>query len=226
MVPHKIDTYEECRTRMVDLLVREGYASSKPVIDAMKKVPRHLFVPPENVRYAYDDRPLPTREGQTISAPHMVAIMCEKLSLRPGLRVLEIGSGSGYHACVVAEIIGESGHVFSVERIQSLAETARAVIEKCGFSERITIHMGDGSVGLPDKAPFDRIYITASVPEIPRPIIDQLVEGGIALAPVGSLHYQELIRLTNNRGKLSSENFGGCIFVPLIGDFGHTIERD
>jgi protein-L-isoaspartate(D-aspartate) O-methyltransferase len=209
------------RKSLVDALAREGYLTKGEVISAMTKVPRHIFVPRAILGDSYCDCPLGIGDGQTISAPHMVAIMCEKLNLVPGNRVLEIGSGSGYHAAVVAEIIGEKGQIYTVERIPSLAESARESISKCGLSGRVTVIVGDGSKGFPEKAPYDRIYVTASSPSVPKPLVEQLKDGGRMLVPVGSRFYQELIAVTKQNGKIATENHGGCVFVPLLGEHGH-----
>jgi protein-L-isoaspartate(D-aspartate) O-methyltransferase len=216
--------YASRRKHLVESLVRDGCLSKKQVIDAMLRVPRHIFVPPAIVDDAYGDYPMGIGEGQTISAPHMVAIMCEHLDLVPGNRVLEVGSGSGYHAAVVAEIIGERGHVFTVERVALLAEFARQNIEKCRLSGRVDVVTGDGSMGLPEKAPFDRIYVTAASPAVPPPLVEQLGECGILEVPVGGRFYQELIVVRKRLGKLSEENFGGCVFVPLIGEHGQMMQ--
>lgn len=213
--------FAKLRKRLVDGLIREGILTRKEIINAMLKVPRHRFVPETVSTDAYGDFPMGIGDGQTISAPHMVAIMCEKLELAKGQKVLEIGSGSGYHAAVVAEIVGEKGRVYSIERIAPLAEYARMNIEKNGYSGRVEIILGDGSRGLPDKSPFDRIYVTAASPSIPSPLVGQLGDGGVLLVPVGEMYYQELVRVRKSDGKTSQENLGGCIFVPLIGEHGH-----
>ena len=213
--------FAERRRRLAESLMADGYLTKKEVIDAVLKVPRHWFVPARIRENAYGDYPLSIGESQTISAPHMVSIMCERLDLAPGYRVLEIGTGSGYHAAVVAEIIGPAGHVYTVERIARLADSARENIRKCGLAERVTVVVGDGSGGYPENAPYDRIYVTAASPGIPEPLLGQLKEGGKMLVPAGSRHYQELLGVWKKGGRTIQENYGGCVFVPLIGEHGH-----
>jgi len=187
----------------------------------MKRVPREEFIPPEIRDEAYVDTPLPIGEGQTISAPHMVAIMAERLQLKPGLKVLEIGAGSGYHAAVCAEIIAPDGHIFTIERIASLASFAENNLKRTGYNTLVTVIFGDGTKGLPEKAPFDRIFVAAGAPDIPTPLTDQLADRGILLVPVGGRFYQDLIKVERKGQKLDKENLGGCVFVPLIGEYGY-----
>lgn len=187
----------------------------------MKRVPREEFIPPEIRDEAYVDTPLPIGEGQTISAPHMVAIMAERLQLKPGLKVLEIGAGSGYHAAVCAEIIAPDGHMYTIERIASLANFAENNLKRTGYGTLVTVIFGDGTKGLPEKAPFDRIFVAAGAPDIPTPLTDQLADRGILLVPVGGRFYQDLIKVERKGQKLDKENLGGCVFVPLIGEYGY-----
>ena len=209
---------ERQRHEMVERLVAFGYLRSEKVIEAMKKVPRHLFVPEETSDYAYEDRPLPVGEGQTISAPHMVAIMCDALELEKGQKVLEIGAGTGYHACVIAEIVERE--VFTVERIATLAERAKENM-KHAACERVRIIVGDGTEGYEREAPYDRILVTAGAPDVPKPLIDQLKVGGKLLIPIGSRFLQDLILIDKiSEEKIEKRNLGGCAFVPLIGKYG------
>lgn len=208
------------RKRLVDSLVRRDYISKPEVISAMLKVPRHLFVPKEIDSHAYQDYPQQIGCGQTISAPHMVGIMVEKLDLAPGQKVLEVGGGSGYHAAVVAQIVGPEGHVYSVEYIKELAERGEENIKKCGLGDIITIVHGDGSLGLPEHAPYDRIYVTCASPDVPVPLIEQLADKGILLVPSGGRHYQTLIYIQKKRNRIIQKDYGGCIFVPLRGEYG------
>ena len=175
--------YEEQRRRLVELLVEEGALFDEYARQAMLRVPREEFVPEHLRHMAYIDEPLPIGHGQTISAPSMVAIMTSHLKARPGHKVLEIGTGSGYQAAVLAEIVGDEGHVYTVERIPELAEMARRNLERTGYAKRVTVIVGDGSQGYRDKAPYDRIIVTASSPDIPRPLIEQLKPGGILVIP-------------------------------------------
>lgn len=209
------------RDKLVHSLVSRGYITSAAVERAMRRVPREEFLPESLREDAYVDTPLPIGDGQTISAPHMVAIMAEKLDLAPGLKVLEIGAGSGYHAAVCAELVAPEGHVYTIERISSLAEFAEKNLKRTGYSETVTVIFGDGTRGLPEKAPFDRVFVAAGAPDIPRPLTDQLADGGALLVPVGGRYYQDLIRVRRKGNRLEKENLGGCVFVPLIGEYGY-----
>ena len=203
---------------MVERLKSLGYIKSEHVFNAMLKVPRDVFVPEELKSHAYEDRPLPIGMGQTISAPHMVAIMCELLELEKDSKVLEIGSGSGYHACVIAEIVGE-GQVFSVEKIERLSERARENLETAGC-KRAQVITGDGTNGYEKEAPYDRILVTAGAPDIPTSLIEQLKIGGRLVIPIGSMYLQDLILIEKLEDRIERRNLGGCAFVPLIGDHG------
>ena len=216
--------------KLIDSLARQGILRSPKVIDAMRMVPRTKFLSPDSRSYDAVDTPLPIGFGQTISAPHMVSIMNEALQLGAGQKVLEVGAGSGWHAATIAEIIApkegprsEWGHVYTVEIVQGLAETARKNIMNAGYSDRVTIIRGDGSKGCAEKAPFDRVLVTAAAPEVPKPLVDQLKLGGVLLIPVGEVSmFQTLWKLTKKAdGKLKEENLGGVAFVPLTGEYGH-----
>ena len=187
------------------------------VLQAMTRVPREIFVPEEIRSRAYDDTPLPIGQGQTISAPHMVAIMCDILDLQKGMNVLEVGGGSGYHAAVMAEIIGPEGHVYSVERVPELVSRAREALKRAGILN-VTVVEGDGSNGLPEHAPYDRISVAATAPAVPEPLKDQLKVGGKLVIPVG-VGYQELLLVTRKNGFAVEEKMG-VVFVPLIGEHG------
>ena len=199
----------------------EGFAHPR-VISAMSHVPREIFLPEPIQSRAYDDTPLPIGRGQTISAPHMVAIMCTILDLQPGMNVLEVGGGSGYHAAVMGELVSPGGHVYSVERLAELAEAARSNLARAG-SVNVTVIHSDGSLGLPEHAPYDRISVAATAPGIPEPLKQQLKAGGRMVIPVGE-DYQELYLVTRKNG-FSVERKMGVIFVPLIGKEGFR-ERD
>lgn len=190
---------------------------SEPVVSAMSRVKRELFLPEELQSRAYDDTPLPIGLHQTISAPHMVAMMCQILDLQPGMVVLEVGGGSGYHAAVMAEMVGPSGMVYSVERMPQLVAMARRNLEKAGI-ENVTMIEGDGSLGLPEHAPYDRISVAATAPKVPESLKLQLKVGGKMVLPVGR-DYQELYLVTRKNG-FSVEEKMGVIFVPLIGEEG------
>lgn len=211
------DSFENARRLMVeDQIVGRGIRDSR-VLDAMRSVPRELFVPP-NLQYAaYDDGPLPIGEGQTISQPYIVAFMAEALELGPTDRVLEIGTGSGYGAAVLARI---AAHVVTVERFETLARRARDVLAQAGL-DNITVVAGDGSLGAPEHAPYDAIVVTAGGPAVPEALKDQLVAGGRLVMPVGeSRSTQDLIRLRRGDDGFKQEWLAPVRFVPLIGKDG------
>lgn len=187
------------------------------VIEAMEKVPRELFLPEALASRAYDDTPLPIGYGQTISAPHMVAIMCDLLDLREGMQVLEVGGGSGYHAAVMAQLIGPEGRVYSVERIPELRSWAQENLRRAGIKNVILVE-GDGSLGLEKHAPYDRISVAATAPHVPESLKAQLKTGGKMVIPVG-IGYQELLLVTRKDGFVVEEMMG-VAFVPLIGEQG------
>lgn len=206
--------FETKKARLIEEL--RQHAISERVLDAMRCVPRHLFVPENERGNAYADYPLPIGCGQTISAPHMVAIMCDLLDIQDGMKVLEIGAGSGYHAAVMGILAG-SGHVYAVEVIESLALFARDNLEKAGITN-VTVLVEDGSMGLPRFAPYDRISVAAASPDILEPLTDQLKIGGKLIIPVGRF-FQELYLVTKIDG-LKKEAKGGVVFVPLVGKKG------
>lgn len=213
---------KEEREDLISKLSKVGYVKTEAVKNAMLKVPREEFMTPETRNYAYLDRPIPLEHGQTISAPHMVAIICEKLSLEKGMQVLEIGTGFGYNAAVVAEIIGPEGHVYTIERIESLKNVAEQNLERTGYSNNVTVILGDGTRGYMEKSPYDRIYATASAPKIPEPLKEQLKVGGRLLTPIGGdASVQELMCIVRtDENDYSSHNLGGVVFVPMIGEHG------
>ncbi|RLF64556.1 MAG: protein-L-isoaspartate O-methyltransferase [Thermoplasmata archaeon] len=206
------------KERLIRHLMQSGYLTSDSVIDAMMEVPREIFVPESMRKYAYNDTPLEIGYGQTISAPHMVAIMSEALDLKRNSRVLEVGTGTGYHAAVTAKIVRD-GHVYTVERIKELAEKAMANFEKLGI-KNITVIVGDGSLGLPEYSPFDRIYATCAAPAVPPRLVEQLSNGGKMLVPVGG-RICDLILVEKADGKITEKNLGGCSFVPMVGEGGY-----
>lgn len=208
------------RAQMVVALERHGYVRTARVKDAMLKVERHLFIPDGERDYAYQDTPLPIGHGQTISAPHMVAMMAELLLPKPGEKVLEVGAGSGYHAAVIAEMVRPNGKVVTLERIPELVEFARRNVARSGHCDIVTVLEGDGSVGYPPEAPYDCILVAAAAPSVPKPLTDQLAEGGRMAIPVGGGHYQELLVIEKIKGRLRQRDEGGVVFVPLIGEHG------
>ena len=208
--------FEVQRNRLIQEL--RGQNIGESVLSAMMHVPRHLFVPESEQKNAYADYPLPIGLGQTISAPHMVAIMCELLDIQDGMKVLEIGAGSGYHAAIMAILAG-SGHVYAVERLPDLAEFARDNLKKAGINN-VTVIVEDGSLGLPRFAPYDRISVACASPEILDSLTEELTLGGKLIIPVGR-HFQELYLVTRTNG-LKKEAKGGVIFVPLVGKKGFS----
>jgi len=212
--------YKEKRDDLVDSLIRKGYVESDAVEKAMRKVPRHEFVPERVKDRAYIDSPQPIGEGQTISAPHMVAMMVENLDIKKDQKVLEIGGGMGYHAAVIAETVGEEGRVYSVEYVSSLAKSAQKRVKKVGY-HNIKIIRGDGSSGYEKGAPYHRISVACGAPSIPSPLIGQLVTRGKILIPVGNKFFQNLIKATKKKEKeIEKEDLGGVRFVPLKGEYG------
>lgn len=210
------------RDRMVEeQLVARGIRDTR-VLAAMRKVPRHRFLDPLYEGRAYDDHALPIGEGQTISQPYMVALMTELLEIRPEDRVLEIGTGSGYQTAILAELCR---WVYSVERVEPLASAAERLLTELGYAN-VTIHVGDGSQGWKDHAPYDGILVTAGAPGIPHPLVDQLVMGGRLVIPVGDRTAQVLYRVVKEPGGIRRETTTGCVFVPLIGAEGWRIERE
>jgi protein-L-isoaspartate(D-aspartate) O-methyltransferase len=209
---------DEKRKRMVERLKDELGISDK-VAEAMMKVPRHVFVPYPYEKEAYVDTPLPIGKGQTISAPHMVAIMCDLLDLQEGDKVLEVGAGSGYHAAVVAEIVGKKGKVIAIERFPELAERARQNLEYLGY-DNVIIVVGDGSKGYEPEAPYDKIYVTASAPDIPKPLIEQLKPGGKMVIPIGRYEQYLYVVEKDKEGKIHRRVWGPVRFVPLVGEYG------
>ncbi len=210
--------FEYLRRLLVEGL--EGTVTDEKVLKAMLRVPRHKFVPEYEQRAAYTDRPLEIGCGQTISAPHMVAIMCEILELSEGHKVLEVGAGSGYNAAVMAELVGKSGHIYSVERVEPLANFARKNLEKTGY-DNVTVLLENGSMGYPHYAPYDRITVTCAAPYIPEPLLEQLKPGGIMVIPVGDNYSQELFRVKKDfKGNTYKKRKNWVVFVPLIGKHG------
>jgi protein-L-isoaspartate(D-aspartate) O-methyltransferase len=212
--------FPKARLKMVEeQLTSRGIKDSR-LIEAMKKIPRHLFVEEALQSQAYTDHPLPIGEKQTISQPYMVALMTEALLLTGKERVLEIGTGSGYQTAILAEM---SEKVFSIERIRPLAIRARKLLYDLGYFN-VEIKIFDGTFGWMEESPFDAILVTAGSPDIPQPLIDQLAPGGRLVIPVGDAFVQELFRVTKTEGEVKKEDLGGCRFVKLIGKYGWKTE--
>ncbi len=205
------------RRRLVRTQLESRGVVSPAVLDAMASVPRHRFVAADLSDQAYQDKPLPIGHGQTISQPYMVAAMAEAADIGPGDRVLEIGTGSGYGAAVLAEL---ADAVWTVERHRSLAREAADRLSKLGYGNVSVVH-GDGSLGWPDEAPYDAIVVTAAGPAVPDALRDQMVDGGRLVMPVGGRYGdQRLVRIVRSGDRYESEDLGGVRFVPLIGEQG------
>jgi protein-L-isoaspartate(D-aspartate) O-methyltransferase len=214
-----MERFKRQRTKMVDSQIRSRGVKDVRVLKAMEKIPRHLFVDEGLIEQAYNDNPLPIGERQTISQPYMVALMTEALELQRNEKVLELGTGSGYQTAILAEL---AERVFTIERIASLANRARKVLESLGYFN-VVIRVGDGTYGWREEAPFDGILVSAGSPDIPRPLVEQLTVGGRLVIPVGSRFTQTLYRVTRlseNVEDVKKEDLGGCRFVNLIGEHG------
>jgi protein-L-isoaspartate(D-aspartate) O-methyltransferase len=208
--------YELSRKQMVDQQIIRRGVSDPGVLAAMQKVPRHLFVQ-EALQYrAYDDNPLPIGEAQTISQPYIVALMSQNLNIKGGEKVLEIGTGSGYQAAVLAEM---GAKVFTIERVEKLYHNSRKLLEELKYHD-IAVKLGDGTIGWAEHAPYDRIIVTAGAPEVPKAYWDQLAEGGRIAIPVGDVHVQSLVLVDKVEGQQVKSEVCGCVFVPLIGKYG------
>ncbi len=208
--------YTRAREKMAIEQIIDRGTKDRRVIEAMLKVPRHLFVPEALRGQAYGDSALPIGDGQTISQPYMVAYLSEALGLGGGEKVLEIGTGSGYQAAVLACL---AERVFSTERIRSLLERARKVLDQIHCHNVVT-QLSDGTYGWPEEAPFDAILVTAGAPSIPQPLMGQLKEGGSMVIPIGDRNDQRLIRIRREAKGFSEEDLIECNFVALVGDYG------
>jgi protein-L-isoaspartate(D-aspartate) O-methyltransferase len=204
----------EDREMLISKLTGEGHLRSENIIEAFRRVPREMFVPEGDTDSAYGDYPLQIGCGQTISAPHMVAIMTELLKPRKTDMVLEIGAGSGYQAAILSQLVQ---NVYTVELEPELAQNAVANIQKAGCSN-VSIFVGDGCQGYPAFAPFDKIIVTCAAPEILQTWKDQVKERGLIIAPVGGFYHQDLVLLKRTKDGFEEERHGGCIFVPLRGE--------
>jgi protein-L-isoaspartate(D-aspartate) O-methyltransferase len=211
------DFYQAARQQMVKEDIEGRGIDDERVVQAMLKVKRHLFVPEDYRHLAYADRPLPIGEGQTISQPYIVALMTYHLHLQPEEKVLEIGTGSGYQAAVLAELVKE---VYSVEIIEELATTAQKRLQELGY-HNVLVKCGDGFYGWEEHAPYDAIIITCAAPTIPERLVEQLREGGRMILPLGDKpFYQSLTVLTNRGGTLEEQRITGVVFVPMTGAIG------
>ena len=206
--------FAEARNKMVEEQIQGRDITDPEVLSAMAKVPRHCFVPPEYLSEAYADHPLPIGYGQTISQPYVVALMTQHLAIRPGDTVLEIGTGSGYQAAILAELTDQ---VYTIEIIEPLGQQAAATLKKLGYNVHGKI--GDGYYGWEENAPFDAIIVTCAPDHVPQPLLKQLKDGGRMVIPVGPPgYYQTLWLIERNGEQFQSTNLGGVVFVPLVGE--------
>ena len=198
---------------MVDRQIRARGVRDERVLEALRRVPRHEFVPAAQVPNAYEDSPLPIGEGQTISQPYIVGYMTEQLQVTPESRVLEIGTGSGYQAAVLAELVKD---VYTIEIVAALAQRAKETLERRGY-KNVHVRAGDGYRGWPEEAPFDRIIVTAAPDHIPQPLVDQLAVGGRMIIPVGD-YYQQMTIITKTEKGVVQQRTIDVIFVPMTGE--------
>lgn len=219
--------FEEKRKILVESLKDREILTKENVIRAMLSVPRHKFVPKDAESSAYMDSPLSIGLGQTISAPHMNAMMCEYLELEEGDKVLEIGTGSGYHAALCAELVApenskDPGHVYTIERHKALAESAKNSLKETGYEKKVTVIHGDGTLGYPKESPYNKILVTAASPtKIPVPLRNQLIDGGILCIPAGSKSFSQNLYVIKKHGEnFDTTKITGVRFVPLIGKYG------
>ncbi len=217
----EFDLYVALREKMVRKQIVARGIKNQQVIDAFRKVPRHKFLDGKLLNEAYNDHPLPLTRGQTISQPYIVALMTELLEVYDNGKVLEIGTGSGYQTAILAEL---ADRVHSVERLPELSQAAGQILQELGY-KNIQLHVGDGSKGWQEQAPYDRIIVTASAPNIPQPLLDQLKENGKIVIPLGSNFGQDLVVGEKHKGELKIFNYGKVVFVPLIGAFGWNDEK-
>ena len=208
--------WEEQQDQMVKRQLVSRGINDERVLEAMRTVPRHLFVPEKLRESAYHDGPLSIGEGQTISQPYMVALMTECLDLKGGEKVLEIGTGSGYQTAILAEL---AEHVYTIERVPILLEKAQQVLTHLGYTT-IKFKGGDGTYGWCEESPFDGIIVTAAAPDISQVLVEQLNDGGVLVIPVGSRYSQSLYKVTKKGDKIEKEERTLCVFVPLIGKYG------
>ena len=208
--------YEKERELMLESHLARRGIKDKRVLDAMRQVPRHLFIPKDMRDLAYCDGPLPIGQGQTISQPYIVALMTELLELTGQEKVLELGTGSGYQAAILSRLVSQ---VYSVERHAALAEQAEKVLAQLGY-DNVVISVGDGTLGWPEHSPYEAIIVTAAAPDIPQPLMEQLADGGRLVAPVGSRWSQVLAKVKRQGETLAREHLTAVAFVPLVGKYG------
>ena len=216
MTPRDNSEFLKERLAMVERQIEARGVKNLRVLGAMRTIPRHLFVPGPYATSSYEDRPLPIGDGQTISQPYIVAVMTELLDVRSHDRILEIGAGSGYQAAILSELASD---VITIERLPNVASLARTNLEKLGI-RNVEVVVADGTLGFPEKGPYNGILITAATPEVPTPLLDQLAEGGRLVAPAGGRVVQELVKIVRRGTAFETTYHGGVCFVPLIGRYG------
>jgi protein-L-isoaspartate(D-aspartate) O-methyltransferase len=213
---HDKPSLEEARQQMVERQLAQRGITDERVLQVMREVPRHRFVPEDLWDMAYRDTPLPIGHGQTISQPYIVAYMTQMLHLDPDDRVLEVGTGSGYQVAILSRLAKQ---VYTIERVEELAWHAEQVLQELGY-DNVLVRVGDGGYGWPEAAPFDAIIVTAAAPEVPPPLIVQLAESAPLVAPIGPAGYQELVRLYRRGDRTQIERLAPVAFVPLVGEHG------
>jgi protein-L-isoaspartate(D-aspartate) O-methyltransferase len=213
---HDKPSLEEARQQMVERQLAQRGITDERVLQVMREVPRHRFVPEDLWDMAYRDTPLPIGHGQTISQPYIVAYMTQMLHLDPDDRVLEVGTGSGYQVAILSRLAKQ---VYTIERVEELARHAEQVLQELGY-DNVLVRVGDGGYGWPEAAPFDAIIVTAAAPEVPPPLIVQLAESAPLVAPIGPAGYQELVRLYRRGDRTQIERLAPVAFVPLVGEHG------
>jgi protein-L-isoaspartate(D-aspartate) O-methyltransferase len=215
LTTHSLQKYAGHRQKMIEEIIDRGIKDLR-VIEAMSRVPRHLFVRETFQHKAYGDHPLPIGESQTISQPFVVAAMSQALQLTGEERVLEIGTGSGYQTAILSELAAQ---VFTIERVKSLGQQAKKLLDGLGYTH-INYKIFDGTYGWRELGPYDAVVITAAGPEVPQALIEQVKDGGLIVAPIGDDQGQELMLYTKRGKRLSARRMGACFFVPLIGKYG------
>ena len=210
---------EEENEKLIKYIKSLGYLKSKKLEDALRNIHRHLFVPKEIEHLAYRDTPLSIGYNQTISQPSTVVIMTESIDVKEGQKILEIGTGSGWQAAILSYLVGEKGFVYTIEIIKQLAEFAKSNLNKLKI-KNVKVFEKDGSLGLKEYAPFDRIIVTAASPDIPKPYLSQLKLNGVMIIPIGNLYLQEMFVIKKLKDKIEKKCIGNFMFVPLIGKYG------
>lgn len=210
---------DEEKEKLIDYIKEIGYLKSKKLEDALRNIPRHLFVPKGIEHLAYRDTPLSIGHNQTISQPSTVVIMTESLDVKEGQKILEIGTGSGWQSAILSYLVGKKGFVYTIEIIPELVEYARSNLKKLNINN-VEVFKKDGSLGLKEYELFDRIIVTAACPDVPEHLLKQLKVDGIMIAPIGDIYLQEMFIIKKLKNKIEKRSIGKFMFVPLIGKYG------